>query len=153
MDQTDARILDVLQADATLSADAVAAQLGIDADDCAARVSRMEADGVITGRVTLVDPRKVGAGVTVFVAITTPEHSQAWLDRFHQAVDGFPEVVEFYRMGGQVDYLLRVAVPDIDAYDRFYKKLIAAADLKDVSSSFALEQIKFTTHLPVTVER
>ncbi|WP_343080104.1 Lrp/AsnC family transcriptional regulator [Ostreiculturibacter nitratireducens] len=88
--------------------------------------------------------------MTVFVAVTTPEHSQEWLDRFHAAVEGFPEVMEFYRMSGQVDYLLRVVVPDIDAYDRFYKKLIAAVKLKDVSSTFAIEQIKYTTKLPLS---
>ena len=89
--------------------------------------------------------------MTAFVAITTPEHSQEWLDQFHNAVMSFPEVVEFYRMSGQVDYLLRVVVPDIDAYDVFYKKLIAAAKLKDVSSTFAIEQIKYSTKLPLKV--
>ena len=90
--------------------------------------------------------------MTVFVAITTPEHSQDWLERFHRAVEAFPEVVDFYRMSGQVDYLLRVVVPDIDAYDRFYKKLIATVPLKDVSSTFAIEEIKHTTRLPLAVE-
>ncbi len=149
MDQTDARILDVLQANAALSAKEVAEQLGLDEKSCADRIKRLEDDGVIQDRVTLLNPRKVGANVTVFVAITTPEHSQKWLDNFHSAVEGLPEVVEFYRMSGQVDYLLRVVVPDIDGYDAFYKKLIAAAKLKDVSSSFAIEQIKYTTKLPL----
>ncbi|MDH3452040.1 MAG: Lrp/AsnC family transcriptional regulator [Gammaproteobacteria bacterium] len=149
MDQTDAKILDVLQANATLSAREVAEQTGLDEKSCADRIGRLEDDGVILGRVTLLNPRKVGANMTVFVAITTPEHSQDWLDQFHSAVEGFPEVVEFYRMSGQVDYLLRVVVPDIDAYDMFYKKLIAAAKLKDVSSTFAIEQIKYTTKLPL----
>lgn len=149
MDQTDAKILDVLQANAALSAKEVAEQTGLDEKSCADRISRLEDDGVIVERVTLLNPRKVGANMTVFVAITTPEHSQDWLDQFHSAVEGFPEVVEFYRMSGQVDYLLRVVVPDIDAYDKFYKKLIAAAKLKDVSSTFALEQIKYTTKLPL----
>ena len=149
MDQTDAKILDVLQANATLSAREVAEQTGLDEKSCADRIGRLEDDGVILGRVTLLNPRKVGANMTVFVAVTTPEHSQDWLDQFHSAVEGFPEVVEFYRMSGQVDYLLRVVVPDIDAYDMFYKKLIAAAKLKDVSSTFAIEQIKYTTKLPL----
>jgi Lrp/AsnC family transcriptional regulator len=149
MDQTDAKILDVLQANAALSAKEVAEQTGLDEKSCADRIRRLEDDGVILERVTLLNPRKVGANMTVFVAITTPEHSQDWLDQFHSAVDGFPEVVEFYRMSGQVDYLLRVVVPDIDAYDMFYKKLIAAAKLKDVSSTFAIEQIKYTTKLPL----
>ncbi len=151
MDQTDARILDLLQADASLSAKDVAKRTGLDEASCAERIRRLEDTGVIQERVTLLNPRKVGANMTVFVAITTPEHSQEWLDQFHSAVESFPEVVEFYRMSGQVDYLLRVVVPDIDAYDVFYKKLIAAAKLKDVSSTFAIEQIKYTTKLPLKV--
>lgn len=149
MDQTDARILDALQADARLTADEIAARLGLDAADVADRIARAEADGTIQGRVTLLDPKKAGVGVTVFVAVVVPEHSPDWLENFHRALEGFPEVMEFYRMSGQVDYLLRVAVADIDAYDRFYKKLIAAAKLKDVSSTFAMEQVKFTTRLPL----
>ena len=87
--------------------------------------------------------------MTVFVSISTSQHEQEWLDRFHEAIQKFPEVVEFYRMSGQVDYLLRVVVPDIEQYDIFYKKLIASIELSDVSSSFAMEQIKFTTELPL----
>ncbi len=149
MDQTDAKILNLLQADAALSASDVAEQLGLEADACEGRINQLEESGVIQQRVTLLNARKVGAGVTVFVAITTPEHNQEWLDTFHAAVESFPEVVEFYRMSGQVDYLLRVVVPDVDGYDAFYKKLIAAANLKDVSSTFAMEQIKYTTKLPL----
>ena len=150
MDQTDAKILDVLQGDGTLSAKEVAGRVGLDEKDCAGRIKRLEDDGVITGRVAILNPRKVGANMTAFVAITTPEHSEEWLNQFHKAVVSFPEVVEFYRMSGQVDYLLRVVVADIDAYDVFYKKLIKAAKLKDVSSTFAIEQIKNTTKLPLT---
>lgn len=149
MDQTDAKILDVLQANAALSIKEVAEKTGLDEKSCADRIKRLEDDEVILNRVTLLNPRKVGANMTVFVAITTPEHSQEWLDQFHGTVESFPEVLEFYRMSGQVDYLLRVVVPDIDAYDVFYKKLIAAAKLKDVSSTFAIEQIKNTTILPL----
>ena len=149
MDRTDASILEILQGDATASAKEVADRTGLDEAACATRIRALEADGTILERVTLLNPRKVGANMTVFVAITVPEHSREWLDTFHAAVEGFPEVVEFYRMGGQVDYLLRVVVPDIDAYDRFYKKLIEAAKLKDVSSTFAIEQIKYTTKLPL----
>ena len=151
MDQTDAKILDILQTNASLSATEVAGQANIDVQECADRIQRMEDEGVLLERVALVDARKVGANMTAFVAITTPEHSTEWLEGFHTAVSGFPEVVEFYRMSGQVDYLLRVVVPDIDAYDAFYKKLIASANLKDVSSTFAIEQIKFTSKLPVIV--
>ena len=151
MDQTDGKILNLLQADAALSAGEIAGQLGLEEDACAAAIKRLEDDGVIQQRVTLLNARKVGAGVTVFVAITTPEHNQEWLDRFHACVESFPEVVEFYRMSGQVDYLLRVVVPDVDGYDAFYKKLISAANLKDVSSTFAMEQIKYTTKLPLQI--
>jgi Lrp/AsnC family transcriptional regulator len=150
MDQIDVRILDLLQADAGLSAGEIARQAGLVEAQCAERIRRLEADGTILGRVGLLDPRKVGLGVTVFVAVTAPEHSREWLDHFHRVVEGFPEVMEFFRMSGQVDYLLRVVVADIDAYDQFYKKLIAAAKLKDVSSTFAMEQIKLTTRLPLT---
>ena len=149
MDQTDAKILDVLQTNASLSTAEVAGQAGIDEEDCADRIQRLEDEGVLLEQVALVDARKVGANMTAFVAITTPEHSTEWLEEFHSAVTSFPEVVEFYRMSGQVDYLLRVVVPDIDAYDAFYKKLIASAKLKDVSSTFAIEQIKCTSKLPV----
>jgi len=152
MDRKDAKILDALQTNAALSVKEIAAQTGLDEKTCAERIRSLEDDGVILQRVALLNPRKVGANMTAFVAITTPEHSQEWLDQFHSAVMSFPEVVEFYRMSGQVDYLLRVVVPDIDAYDAFYKKLIAAAKLKDVSSTFAIEQIKYTTKLPVVSE-
>ena len=152
MDQTDARILDLLQADATLSTEEVASRLGLDPADCAERIGRLETEGVILGRVALVDPRKAGVGVTVFVAVTTPEHSPEWLEQFHRVVESLPEVMECFRMSGQVDYLLRVAVPDIESYDLFYKKLISAITPKDVSSTFAMEQIKFTTALPLTPE-
>jgi Lrp/AsnC family transcriptional regulator len=151
MDHTDSKILNLLQADSRLSARDIAERTGLDEQSCTDRIKRLEAEGVILDRVTLLNPRKVGANVTVFVAITTPEHSEEWLEQFHRAVEGFPEVVEFFRMSGQVDYLLRVVVPDIDAYDLFYKKLIKAAKLKDVSSTFAIEQIKYTTKLPLNV--
>ncbi len=151
MDQTDAKILDILQTNASLSTAEVAGQAGIDEQVCADRIQRLEDEGVLLEQVFLVDARKVGANLTAFVAVTTPEHSTEWLEGFHAAVVNFPEVVEFYRMSGQVDYLLRVVVSDIDAYDAFYKKLIGSTKLKDVSSTFAIEQIKFTNKLPVTV--
>src|SRR5690606_9900071 len=113
------------------------------------RIQKLEELGIIQRRVALLDPKKVQAGVTVFVSITASKHSLDWLERFHAAIVEFPEVVEFYRMSGQVDYLLRVVVPDIDAYDKFYKKLISKIDLSSVSSAFAMEQIKYTTALPL----
>jgi len=149
VDEADRKILGLLQKDGTLSPAQVGQSLGMTEDACAQRITRLENDGVILGRVAMLDAQKAGAGVTVFVAITTPEHSRQWLEKFHAAVEAFPEVMEFYRMSGQVDYLLRVVVPDIEAYDVFYKKLIQTTELKDVSSTFAMEQIKFTTELPL----
>ncbi len=149
LDKTDRKILQALQKDASLSDAKIAEIAGISTSECSEKITAFEKDGVIVGRVALLDPAKVDIGVTVFVAVTTPEHSQQWLDQFHDSVREFPEVVEFYRMSGQVDYLLRVVVPDIEAYDAFYKKLIASVDLKDISSTFAMEQIKFTTALPL----
>jgi Lrp/AsnC family transcriptional regulator len=109
----------------------------------------MEEDGVIRGRVAVLDPAKINAGVTVFVSIKTNEHNEAWMRKFASVVEDFSEVVEFYRMSGDVDYLLRVVVPDIAAYDVFYKKLIGKIALTDVSSSFAMSQMKYTTALPL----
>ena len=103
-------------------------------------------------RVALLNPEAVGAGVTVFVAITTNQHSTEWLDRFHSAIANLPEVVEFYRMSGNVDYMLRVQVGDIASYDRFYKRLIAKIEISSISSSFAMERIKSTTVLPIRLE-
>jgi Lrp/AsnC family transcriptional regulator len=104
---------------------------------------------VITGRVALVDPDKIGLGITVFVSIETGDHSEDWLTQFAETIGAMPEVMEFYRMAGDVDYMLRVAVPDIAGYDTFYKKLIANVTLKNVTSRFAMERIKSTTALPI----
>ena len=109
----------------------------------------MEEDGIIKARVAVLDPVKINAGVTVFVSLRTNEHNEAWMRKFAAVVEDFTEVVEFYRMSGEVDYLLRVVVPDIGAYDSFYKKLISKIALTDVSSSFAMGQIKYTTALPL----
>ena len=97
----------------------------------------------------VLDPAKINVRVNVFVSIRTNAHSLEWLRRFSEVIQEFPEVVEFYRMSGDVDYLLRVVVPDIAAYDAFYKRLIAKIEIRDVSSSFAMEQIKYTTEMPL----
>lgn len=150
MDKTDVKILDVLQTNASLTPAEVALQLDLDEALCAERINALEDENVIQQRVALLNARKVGANMIAFVAITTPEHSEEWLENFHSKVMSFPEVVEFYRMSGQVDYLLRVVISDIEAYDVFYKKLISTAKLKDVTSTFAIEQIKYTTKLPLS---
>ena len=149
MDNLDKRILELLQEDATLSMHEIASAVGLTATPCWRRIQRLEAEGFIRGRVALLDPQRVNVGVTVFVTVRTTRHDLEWLHRFQALVTSIPEVVEFYRMSGQADYLLRVVVPDIAAYDRVYKKLIGGAALSDVSSSFAMEQIKYTTRLPL----
>lgn len=149
MDRLDKEILGILQEDATVSLADLSRRIGLSTTPCWRRIQKLEEAGVIRGRVALLDPTKVNVGVTVFVSIRTNRHDVEWLDAFSLAVKQFPEVVEFYRMSGGVDYLLRVVVPSIEAYDVFYKKLIAAAPLYDVSSSFAMERIKSTTELPL----
>ena len=149
LDKMDRKILDILQKDCTVAVAEIGKMVGLSTTPCWRRIQKLEESGIIQRRVALLDSNKIGAGVTVFVSITTNQHTQDWLDRFHEAIQKFPEVVEFYRMSGQVDYLLRVVVPDIQSYDAFYKKLISRIELSDVSSTFAMEQIKFTTELPL----
>lgn len=149
LDRMDRKILDILQKDCTLPVAEIGKQIGLSTTPCWRRIQKLEEQGVIERRVALLDPRKVNVGVTVFVSITTSHHTKEWLERFHEALEDFPEVVEFYRMSGKVDYLLRVVVPDIERYDAFYKRLISKIELSDVSSAFAMEQIKFTTALPL----
>jgi Lrp/AsnC family transcriptional regulator len=150
MDAIDRKILTVLQEDASLSVAEIGARVGLSSTPCWKRIQRLEADGVILKRVALVDQDKLGLGVTVFVSIETGDHSQAWLTRFAEVVQAMPEVMEFYRMAGDIDYMLRVVVADIAGYDAFYKRLIATVPLKNVTSRFAMEKIKTTTALPIT---
>ncbi len=149
MDRLDRKILRLLQEDATLAVADVAKKVGLSTTPCWRRIQKLEEEGVIKRRVALLDPEKINARVTVFVSIRTNSHSHEWLRRFSEVIQEFPEVVEFYRMSGDVDYLLRVVVPDIAAYDAFYKRLIAKIEIRDVSSVFAMEQIKFTTEMPL----
>lgn len=149
MDRIDKRILDLVQQDCSLSTAEIAEQVGLSTTPCWRRIQNLEKRGFIRKRVALLDRRKINLGVDVFVSIKTRHHNAAWLETFAAAISSFPEVVEFYRMSGDMDYLMRVVVPDINAYDRFYKRLIEKVDIQDVSSSFAMEQIKYTTALPV----
>lgn len=149
MDAIDRRILELLQRDAELQVADLAQQVGTSASSCWRRIQRLREAGVITRQVALVDPRKVNVGVTVFVAVKTSRHTPEWFERFRATAESIPEVVEFYRMSGDVDYLLRVVVPDIAAYDAVYKRLTRGTDLADVSSSFAMQELKFTTALPL----
>ncbi len=149
LDRVDRKILALLQQDALLPLQQVAARVNLSTTPCWRRIQRLRQRGVIRANVALLDPTKVGLPVSVFVAVRSSQHNAAWLERFARGVKDLPEVVEFYRMSGEVDYLLRVVVPDINGYDVFYKKLIKVAELTDVSSSFAMEQIKYTTALPL----
>jgi Lrp/AsnC family transcriptional regulator len=153
MDAIDRKILAVVQEDASLSVAEIGQRVGLSSTPCWKRLQRLEADGVIMRRVALIDPEKIGLGITVFVSIETGDHSQDWLKRFAETVGGMPEVMEFYRMAGDVDYMLRVVVHDMPDYDTFYKKLIATVPLKNVTSRFAMERIKSTTALPILEAR
>jgi Lrp/AsnC family transcriptional regulator len=149
MDSVDRKILNLLQVDASLTVKQIAEQIALSVTPCWKRIQKLEKQGFIRARVALLDPQKVNADVTVFVAITTNQHTTEWIDRFSRAVSDMPEVMEIYRMSGEVDYLLKVVVSSIAAYDSFYKKLVDRIELSSVTSSFAMEQIKYTTALPI----
>jgi Lrp/AsnC family transcriptional regulator len=149
MDAIDRKILAVVQEDASLSVAEIGQRVGLSSTPCWKRLQRLEAEGVILRRVALIAPERIGLGITVFVSVETGDHSNDWLNRFAEIVSAMPEVMEFYRMAGDVDYMLRVVVADIAGYDTFYKKLIAAVPLKNVTSRFAMERIKSTTALPI----
>ena len=141
--------MQLLQEDASLTARELAEHVGLTPTPCWRRVQNLEAAGVITKRVALVDPVAVNLGVTALVHVRTNDHSAEWLEQFHRAVDQFPEVVEAYRTSGEIDYMLRVVVPSIDSYDQFYKRLIDAVELYDVRTIFVMERMKQTTALPL----
>jgi Lrp/AsnC family transcriptional regulator len=152
MDSTDRKILNLLQTDASLTVKQIAQQIALSVTPCWKRIQKLEQNGFIRARVALLDPRKVNANVTVFMAIKTDQHTSDWIERFNREVSQLPEVMEIYRMSGEIDYLLRVVVSSIEAHDAFYKKLIDRIELANVTSSFAMEQIKYTTALPVSVD-
>ena len=141
-----------LQEDCTLSIAAMAERVGLSQTPCWKRIQRLEAEGVIQRRVALLSPEALGLGLTVFVSIEAGDHSPTWLQRFADAVTALPEVVEVHRMAGDVDYMLRVVTRDIAAYDGFYKRLIAAVPIKNISSRFSMERVKSTTSLPLPGE-
>lgn len=149
MDRIDRKILEHLQQDATLSTAEIARRVALSTTPCWRRIQNLEKTGVIRARVVLLERDHLNLGVDVFVAIRTTQHNVDWLKSFANTVIRFPEVVEFYRVSGELDYLMRVVVPDIAAYDAFYKRLIQQADISDVSSSFAMERLKYTTALPL----
>lgn len=148
LDAIDRRLLAILQVDATISIAELAERVGLSQTPCWKRLKRLQDTGVIVARVALLDREALDLPLVVFVSVKTRQHDAAWLETIKKAA-ALPEVVEFYRMSGEIDYLLKVLVKDIAAYDRFYQRLIAITPLDDVSSSFAMEQIKFTTALPL----
>lgn len=149
MDAIDRKIIAVLQEEAGLSVAAIGDRVGLSSTPCWKRIQRLEEDGVIEKRVAIVNAEKIGLPITVFVSVETGQHSEEWLKQFADAVAEMPEVMEFYRMAGDVDYMLRVVTADIKSYDEFYKNLISKVPLKNVSSRFAMEKIKSTTALPI----
>lgn len=150
IDKIDRKILQELQQDATLSLAELAERINLSPTPCWKRIKRLEQDGFITARVALVNAEKVGLDVSVFVHIKTRYHNSEWLKLFARNIIDYPEVAECYRMSGEYDYLLRVVVKDIQSFDRFYKTLVNNVDgLTDVTSSFSMEQMKYTTALPL----
>lgn len=149
LDALDRKILRSLQRDASLPLSEVAEEVGLSTSPCWKRIKRLEADGYIKERVAILDRKSLDLGVTVFVTIKTNQHQEEWLREFARSVADIPEVVEFYRMSGNVDYMLKVICRDIDDYDRIYKSLIKRTSIFDISSSFAMEQIKYTSQLPI----
>jgi Lrp/AsnC family transcriptional regulator len=154
MDAIDRKILTALQDDSTISLAEISGRVGLSQTPCWKRIQRLEATGVIIRRVALVSPEKIGLGLTVFVQIESADHSAPWLQNFARIVSAMPEVMELYRMAGDVDYMLRVVVADMASYDGFYKRLIETVPLKNVTSRFAMERIKSTTayRVPVPVD-
>jgi len=149
LDRIDHKMLVLLQHDATLTVAELGERIGLSSTPCWKRLKRLEDEGYIERRVALVNRAKVGLPVTVFVSIRTNSHDEQWIVEFADAVSKLPEVVEIYRMSGEVDYLLKVVTSDIEGYDLFYKRLIRTVKLTDVSSAFAMEQIKCTTEMPL----
>ena len=149
IDTADRKLLDILQQNAALSLDELSERVGLSRNACWRRVKRLEDEGIIKARVTLLDADSINVGLTALIALRTTEHSAKWLDQFAKAVRGIPEIIGVYRMTGDIDYLLQVVIPDVAAYDRLYKRLISKITLADVSSSFVMEEIKSTTVLPL----
>ncbi|MBQ2261240.1 MAG: Lrp/AsnC family transcriptional regulator [Loktanella sp.] len=149
LDETDRRILTLLQKDASMSVDDISATVHLSRNACWRRIKAMEQAGIITGRVALVDAAKVGLPLTALVMIRTNAHDRHWMDQFQAALRSLPEIVGAYRMTGDLDYVLRVKVADVPAYDAFYKRLIARITVSDISASFVMEEIKDTTALPI----
>ena len=149
MDTIDRKLLTLLQDDADRPLTELADAVNLTATPCWKRIQRLQRNGVIRKKVVLCEPAKLNLGLTAFVAVRTLQHNEQWLRKFAAAVQAIPEIVEAYRMSGDIDYMLRIVVPDIAGYDAVYRKLIRSVELSDVSSSFAMERLKYSTALPV----
>jgi Lrp/AsnC family transcriptional regulator len=149
LDKIDIKILDLLQRNAKKSAAEIGDQVNLSQNACWRRINLLEQEGYINSTTALLDANKLGAGLIVFVSIRAAEHSEEWLLKFATVVSKIKEVVEFYRMTGDTDYLLKLRVKDISAYDAVYKRLIKQVRLTDVSSAFAMEEMKYTTCVPL----
>jgi Lrp/AsnC family transcriptional regulator len=149
MDAIDKKLLVLLQEDASLSIGDLMEQVHLSHTPCWKRIQRLKADGVLQKQVYLLDAGKVNLDITAFVSVKTAPHNAEWIAQFSKSVSALPHVIEFFRMSGDIDYLIRVVAPDIKAYDAVYRQLINLAELTDVSTSFALEKIKATTALPL----
>ena len=149
IDDIDRAILRLLQKDATPSVDDISLQVNLSRNACWRRIKLMEQAGIITARVALVDPARVGAPLTAIVLIRTSAHDRDWIAQFQSILRTLPEVVGAYRMTGDLDYVLRVRVADVPAYDAFYKRLTSQISVSDISASFVMEEIKETTAVPL----
>ena len=149
IDGIDRRILAALQSDSSISMDALSEQVNLSRNACWRRVKQMQAAGLIRGQMAILDAEMLGCGLTALVFIHAVSHDPDWLDRFRRAVSGIPHIVEAYRMTGDLDYMLKVRVADMRAYDAFYQKLIRAVPLADVSASFVMEELKENRGIPL----
>jgi len=149
IDKIDLEILKILQNDSSRSLDSISDEVGVSLNTCWRRISRMESKAIIERRVALIDNEKIGLPLTVFVFISTDNHSKEWTQMLSNAVVSINEIVEFYRLTGNTDYILKMMVRNVDHYDSVYKQLIKLVKISDVSASFAMEKIKFTTELPI----
>ncbi len=148
MDFTDKEILRILQRDSATPVSEIAEAVGLSATPCWRRIKKLEEDGVIRARVALADMEALGLSLTAFISVKTAQHTESWLKQFAEAVGRIPEILEVHRMSGEIDYLLKVVAPDMASYDRVYKRLIAAAEFSDITSTFSMEVLKETTELP-----
>jgi Lrp/AsnC family transcriptional regulator len=152
-DAIDRKILEILQEDASLPIATVADRVGVSSGPCWRRIKRLEESGVVTRRVALVDRRKVNVPTVVFLAVKAPRHASEWADAFRSAVDSFPEIVGAWRLTGEIDYLLCIVVPDVEAYDVLYQRLIKRLEFSNLSASIAMEEMKYTTAVPTIYTR